>query len=246
MLHLHRKKATVVNIVVAILFLLVVQSNLQAQFREPNLPDHDDKPYYFGITLGGNMASFRTSLHPRFLQDDSVYVAEPNNNGGLALGLSATLRLANRLETRINPQLIFMNRSMRYVTKYPEGIENSTNTVKNIESILVSFPLQLKFHSDRIHNFRVYMLGGGKLDFDLASNARARRADDLVKLQKVDYGAELGLGFNFYFPTFILSPEIKVSQGLRNIHSRDANLKYSSVIDNIQSRMIMFTLHIEG
>lgn len=246
MLHLHRKKATVVNIVVAILFLLVAQSNLQAQFREPNLPDHDDKPYYFGITLGGNMASFRTSLHSRFLQDDSVYVAEPNNNGGLALGLSATLRLANRLETRINPQLIFMNRSMRYVTKYPEGIENSTNTVKNIESILVSFPLQLKFHSDRIHNFRVYMLGGGKLDFDLASNARARRADDLVKLQKVDYGAELGLGFNFYFPTFILSPEIKVSQGLRNIHSRDANLKYSSVIDNIQSRMIMFTLHIEG
>ncbi|MFD2922136.1 porin family protein [Terrimonas rubra] len=246
MLHLHRKKATVLNIVVAILFLFVAQDDLQAQFREPNLPNHDEKPYYFGITLGGNMSSFRTSLHSRFLQDDSVYVAEPNNNGGLSLGLSATLRLANRLETRFNPQLIFMNRSIRYVTKYPEGVENSTNNVKNIESILVSFPLQLKFHSDRIHNFRVYMLGGGKVDFDLASNARARRADDLVKLQKLDYGAELGIGFNFYFPTFILSPEIKVSQGLRNIHSRDANLKYSSVIDNIQSRMIVFTLHIEG
>jgi hypothetical protein len=245
MLHIHRKKATVLNIVVAIVFLIVAQDKLQAQFREPNLPDHDDKPYYFGITLGGNMASFRTSLHSRFLQDDSVYVAEPNNNGGLALGLSATLRLANRLETRINPQLIFMNRSLRYVLK-PSPTEPEPNAVKNVESILVSFPLQLKFHSDRIHNFRVYMLGGGKLDFDLASNARARRADDLVKLQKVDYGAELGIGFNFYFPTFILSPEIKVSQGLRNIHSRDANLKYSSVIDNIQSRMIMFTLHIEG
>ncbi len=246
MLHIHRKKATVLNIVLAIVLFVVAQNNILAQFREPNLPNHDDKPYYFGITLGGNMASFRTSLHSRFLQDDSVYVAEPNNNGGLSLGLSATLRLANRLETRFNPQLIFMNRSIRYKLKYPDGVENSTDNVKNIESILVSFPLQLKFHSDRIHNFRVYMMGGGKLDFDLASNARARRADDLVKLQKVDYGAELGIGFNFYFPTFILSPEIKVSQGLRNMHSRDVNLKYSSVIDNIQSRMIMFTLHIEG
>ena len=32
-----------------------------------NLYDHDAKPYYFGITLGGNLARFQTELHSRFL-----------------------------------------------------------------------------------------------------------------------------------------------------------------------------------
>jgi hypothetical protein len=54
-----------------------------------------------------------------------------------------------------------------------------------------------------------------------------------VKLQKSDYGVELGMGFNFYFQSFIFSPEIKLSNGIRNVHSRDENLKYSNVIDRI-------------
>jgi hypothetical protein len=90
------------------------------------------------------------------------------------------------------------------------------------------------------------MLGGVKADIDMASNARAKRADDLVKINKYDYGVELGLGFNFFFESFIFSPEIKISNGLGNIHSRDANLKYSSVFDKIQSRMIVFSIHLEG
>ncbi|MEI9807519.1 MAG: hypothetical protein WDO16_06315 [Bacteroidota bacterium] len=50
-----------------------------------------------------------------------------------------------------------------------------------IESVIVSFPFQLKLQSDRIGNFRVYMLGGVKGDIDLASNARAKKAEDLVR-----------------------------------------------------------------
>ena len=121
-----------------------------------------------------------------------------------------------------------------------------TDVTKRIESVIVSFPLQVKFNSDRIGNFRVYMLGGGKVDFDLASNARARKAEELVKIEKLDYGIEGGVGFNFYFKSFIFSPEIKISNGLKNIHSRDVNLKYSSVLDKIQSRMIVFSIHLEG
>ena len=84
------------------------------------------------------------------------------------------------------------------------------------------------------------------MDFDLASNARARKAEELVKIQKLDYGVEAGLGFNFYFQSFIFSPEIKISNGLNNIHSRDEMLKYSNVLDRIQSRMIVFSIHLEG
>ena len=117
---------------------------------------------------------------------------------------------------------------------------------KKLESILIGLPVHIKFRSDRIGNFRVYMFAGGKVEYDLASNARAKRAEALVKLKKVDYGVEAGIGFNFYFPVFILSPEIKLSNGLSNIHSRDPKLNLSSTIDRLSSRMVVFSLIFEG
>lgn len=172
-------------------------------------------------------------------------VAEPLSSPGFALGLLATTRLSNRFEGRFNPQLLFTDRSISYKLRYADR-DLGTDVVQKVESVIVTLPVQVKFRSDRIGNFRVYMLGGGKLDYDLASNAQARKAEDVIKLQKVDYGVEAGLGFNFYFQSFIFSPEIKISSGLNNIHARDVNLKYSSVLDRIQSRMIVFSIHLEG
>jgi hypothetical protein len=85
-----------------------------------------------------------------------------------------------------------------------------------------------------------------KYDFDLASNSGARNSDNIVKVNKTDYGLEGGIGFQFFFPYFILSPEIKFSYGLSNVHSRDESLRYSNVIDKMNSRMILFSLHFEG
>ncbi|MBM3432552.1 MAG: PorT family protein [Bacteroidetes bacterium] len=219
----------------------------KAQFGrvELNLFDHDSKPYYFGITLGGNLARFHTSLHPQFLDDDSVLVAEPINSGGLSLGLSATARLSDRFQLRFNPQLMFIERNIFYKLKYPD-FNGETDIKKTVESVTMSFPLQIKFQSDRIGNFRVYTLAGMKADIDMASNARAKRAEELVKIEKHDFGPEFGIGFNFFFESFIFSPEIKISNGLRNIHARDENLKFSNVFDRIQSRMIIFSIHLEG
>ena len=246
MLYLLRKKARkpLIRLCIAIGFVLSTQFS-EAQQNDLNLPDHDSKPYFFGITLGVNLSRFQTELHSKFLQDDSVYVAEPLNSGGFSLGLSTTARLSNRFEFRFNPQLVFTERNLYYVLKYPE-FDLGTKVTKKVESVIVTFPFQFKFNSDRIENFRVYMMGGVKADIDLASNARARKAEELVKINKYDYGIEAGVGFNFYFPSFIFSPEIKISNGLGNIHSRDANLKFSNVFDRIQSRMIFFVIHLEG
>ena len=90
------------------------------------------------------------------------------------------------------------------------------------------------------------MLGGINYQYDLASNATARKADDLVKLKKYDLSVEAGIGFQFFFPVFILSPEIKISNGIINEHSRDPHLIYSSVIDKLNSRMVVFSLIFEG
>ena len=244
MLYLLRTKTS--RLIFSFLFLLFFFQSFNAFSQRPLFQDdHDNKPYYFGITLAGSLSRFQTELHSHFLEQDSIMIAEPANAGGFALGLSATLKLTNRFEARFNPQLAFMDRSIFYKLKYEERGQG-TDVIKKVESVIVSFPMQIKFNSDRIGNFRVYMLGGGKLDYDLASNARARKAEELVKIQKMDYGIEAGVGFNFYFQSFIFSPEIKISNGLGNIHSRDQNLKYSSVFDKMQSRMIVFSIHLEG
>ena len=213
--------------------------------RELNLPEHDSKPYYFGITLSYNSSYLHATHHQRFLRYDTVMVVEPVNAGGFGLGLLATARISNRFELRFNPQLMFAEKKLRYVTKYDKPTEEP-NPTKSIESILMSLPLQVKFKSDRINNFRVYMVGGVKFDYDMASNSTARRAEDLVKLSKSDYGFEGGIGFNFYFKSFIFSPEIKISNGFGNVHSRDANLKFSNSLDRLQNRMIVFSIHLEG
>lgn len=241
--HIRHKQYLYRRQIILFSLFFIVRFSINAQ--DINMPEHEDKRYYFGITLSGNSARFQIDHHPKFLQKDSVSMVLPVNKGGFGLGLLASLRIIPHLELRANPTLIFANRGINYYLKYPQ-VGDSSWQEKLIESIYMSFPVQLKFSSDRINNFRVYIMGGGKYDYDLASNSQRRRAEDLVKLIKGSFGYEVGLGFNFYFPSFIFSPEIKLSNSIRNVHSRDPNLIYSNVIDRMQARMIVISIHLEG
>jgi hypothetical protein len=211
-----------------------------------NLPDHDDKFYHLGIALIYNNSHFQVNAHPAFLQSDSVLSVNPVNSGGFGLAGMHTLKLSPHFEFRVVlPQLMFSYKNLTYNIKYPPPGEQTMAT-KQVESILLGFPVQLKFLSDRINNFRVYMIGGVNYQYDLASNATARKAQNLVKLKPYDFSVEAGIGFQFFFPVFILSPEIKISDGIINEHSRDPNLIYSSTIDKLRSRMVVFSLIFEG
>jgi hypothetical protein len=224
-----------------VLFIILWNAGAAKAQYTMNMEEHDAKPYYFGITLAGNNSNFKLFHDEIFLKQDSIMVAEPLKTFGFNLGLLGNVRLSEYFDVRFNPQLLFASKNLYYKENYP-----SRETVKNIESILVSFPVQLKFKSDRIGNMRVYTIAGLKYDYDLASNARARRAEDLVKIKAGDYGYELGAGFEFYFPSFIFSPEFKISNGIGNVHVKDKNLRYSNIIDKLNSRMVVFSIHLEG
>lgn len=244
MYNLLRKKDIKLIVLAA---MLVAGFNSFAQ-REQYLPNHDDKKYYLGIGVLYNTSRFQLSHDPKFLASDSVMAVNPENAGGIGLAGMHTYRLSKRFEVRaIFPQLLFSYKNLTYHLKYPDGAkEEQAIMSKKVESILLGLPIHLKFRSDRIDNFRVYMFAGGKAEYDLASNSRAKRAEELVKLKKIDFGVEAGIGFNFYFPVFILSPELKISNGLTNSHSRDESLKFSNVIDRLNSRMVVFSLIFEG
>jgi hypothetical protein len=236
-----------IRVFLSVCGLLIICGEASAQLRDAlNLADHDSKPYYLGIGFIYEQSHLQVSAHPKFLQSDSVLYVNPTNTGGFGVSGMFTFRVANHLEFRFAfPEFIFASNSLSYHISYPPAGEQTLAT-KQIQSLLLGFPAQVKFLSDRINNFRVYMLGGINYQYDLASNSSARKAQNLVKLSPADLSVEAGLGFQFFFPVFILSPELKFSEGIKNVHSRDPNLQYSNVIDKLKTRMVVFSLIFEG
>ncbi len=246
MQYLLRRK--IINIGIAVFFCPLIGF---AQLRqEVNQEDHDDKRIRFGITLGSNRSHFAFTHNPSFLSQaplDSITVIESVNSTGVSLAWLVNIRLGNHFDLRTYPvNLTFTERNFLYNLSYPDiPAGEDFVTEKKTQSISLSIPVQIKFSSDRINNFKVYMIGGGKIEYDLASNAGARKAEEQIKLKKFDYGVEVGLGFHFYFPMFVLTPEVKMGWGIGNLHARDKNLKFSSTIDKINSRSVFFSLTVE-
>lgn len=236
--HLLRRK--IAWLVLPLLFCSTVST---AQIRDnSNLIGHDDKPYHFGINLGYNVSHFVFSHHPVFLQSDSIMTVESTTNSGINLAWLVNLRMNDHFDLRIHPlDLTFSEAGFVYTQKY----SSDTLVTKKVQSVRLSFPFEIAFSSDRLGNFKAYTIAGGNFSYDLASNAGAKKADNMVKLKSADFSLELGMGCHIYFPYFVLSPEIKLSAGLLNLHSRDPSLLYSNVIDKINSRMVTFSLTVE-
>ena len=223
-----------------------------AQLRDQiNQPDHDDKLYHFGINLGFNQSHFNFTLHPQFLDPninkDSVMAIESINSTGLNLAWLVNVNLGEHFDLRTYPlDLTFSEKAFQYSLKYPDiPSGEGPITIKKVQSITLSFPFLIKFSSDRIGNMKVYTLTGGRLDYDLASNANKSNTEDMIKLNKFDYSVEGGIGFHIYFPYFVLSPELRANWGIANLHQRNPSLKFSSNIDKINSRMISISLTVE-
>ncbi len=215
------------------------------QFRELNLPEHGERAIHFGINAGANRSHYNFTRHPLFLERDSVLVIESLNSTGINLAWLVNFRLNDHFDLRTYPlNLIFTEKAFQYNLKYPSKLlKEDSVTIKKVQGITLALPVQLKFNSDRIHNLRVFMMAGGKLEYDMA--ASKDKSQTLLKLDKLDYGVEAGIGFHFYFPVFVLTPEVKVGWGIANVHARDKDIKFSNTIDKINSRTITFSLTVE-
>ncbi len=240
------------KIVYIILAALTLPSVAFTQLRgdeEINLPDHDDKKFHFGINVGVNRSHYSFTFHPQFISaaNDSISTVESINSTGINLSWLVNMRLGNHFDLRTYPlNLVFTEKAFEYKLRNPDPfLDEDSITIKKIQGITLALPLQLKFTSDRINNFKVYMMGGGRVEYDFAANAGDKKAERLIKLNKLDYGIEAGIGFHFFFPVFVLTPELKLGWGLKNVHSRDPNLKFSNVIDKINSRTLTLSLTVE-
>ncbi len=218
-----------------------------------NLTDHDEKFIHFGINVGANRSHYNFTHHPLFLTlpngqpNDSIYVVESINSTGINLAWLVNFNLSQHFDVRTYPlNLIFTEKAFQYRLNYPNKVlGEDTITIKKVQGITLALPFQLKFSSDRIDNFKAYMMAGAKIEYDFAASKPSASNEELLKLKKFDYGLQAGLGFHIYFPVFVLTPELKIDYGLNNVHNRDAMLKYSNVVDKIYSRTITLSLTVE-
>ena len=229
------------KIIVLSCLLILSRQNLRAQRFILNLPDHDQKKYYFGLTFGLNFATYQVSYTSSFVNTDTFTRILPSWSPGFNLGLMGNLKLTKFIDLRLVPSLSFSEKRLDF-----NKIGYDTIVTKSIESIYVHIPLQLKFKSERIRNFRFYVLLGGKYDYDMAANARSKRNDEYIKVKPNDLGYEFGMGFEFYNPNFIFAPEIKLSQGLMNQIYKDKNIPLTNAIDQLNTRSIVISIHLQG
>lgn len=218
-------------------------SKAQLDNQPVNLPKYDYQKMHFGFALGFNSADFVVKKVGNFNLLDSVYSVESSSSIGLNLTILANLRLGNYFDLRFLPTLSFAQRNLDYTLLY-----NNTTPLaktKKVESTYLEFPLELKYKSKRVNNYRAYVLGGFKYGIDMVSQAKVKAEDpDVIKLSRKDYGYEIGVGFDFYMTYFKFSPEIKMFTGLRNLIVPE-NTIFSSPIEALYSKTFTVSFTFE-
>ena len=219
------------------ILLVVLFSGIGCACRaEGNLPFVDQKLIHFGFLLGINAMDFRVN------PNDSARVSmeEP----GFTVGIISDLRINRYLNLRFIPTLHFGERALNYPFKV------GSDSILNISSIPICFPIYLNYSAERKGNYRPYLIGGVGVSYDLATNANS---DNPVTLRPFNFYTEFGVGCDIYFSFFKLSPELKYSIGYNNILvpvDERAGLtgpkqRFTKAISQLTSRMLTLTFNFE-
>lgn len=229
-----------------IIFLLLLSGlNLFAQKQKVrNQPYGDQRLYHFGLTVGLNFQDM--------ILDNSGYVGEngevwfceiPSYSAGFNVGLIADLYMNQYMNLRFTPTLHFGDKSFNFREQATgELFVNST------KSTYLTFPLDVKFNSMRLNNYRPYFLTGlyGAMDLGV-------KKDEPILLKSIDYGFQIGFGCDFYLPIVKACPELRFYFGLKDLIEKDRSndltdktmLKYTEALSKGTSRMIVLTFNFE-
>lgn len=239
--HLCSRKVILVFVFLATAFVTHVSAQRYGG-NNYNFQGFQRKPYYFGITLGYNTSTFKPYRSKEFLMRDSIKVIEGLKGPGFNLGIVTNLKVGQYFDFRLLPTLSFAERNI----EYSRNIRSGAFAQRKVESVFVELPFQVRYKSAPYNDQRWFVLLGVKYGFDVASDSRTRQAESLVTISPNEFSVEYGAGMQFFFPYFIFSPEIKISQGLGNTLIYNPNLEESTVLEKILSRAFTISFHFEG
>ncbi len=237
------------------LILLLLSSNLLlAQLPPAWGGGADQTDLSFGFSFSYVSSYFKIIKkpdwrNPYFDPGVNKYITDSVNSissvplPGFAIGFVTRYRLTDHIEVRGTPALVFADRGLTYDYATP-----SQDVTKEIQTTTVDLPLSVKIKSDRINNFRAYIMGGVK--YSLAVGKGNIAASDLNPLDQLPknvqgFGSyDVGMGCDIYFEFFKLSPEIRLSNSFGNVLVPGTN-PYSAPLSNLSLHTITFSLIFE-
>lgn len=205
-----------------------------------NFQEFQNKPYYFGLSLGMTNSRYKVFHGENFVNRDSIAVAEGLRAPGFNVQLIANLKIGNFFDFRFLPGFSFAERQIEF--KNFAG----TPRTRSIESVFFEAPFHVRYKSEPYKDKRAFVIAGLKYSFDVASNSKTREADNLIKISPHDFQLEVGAGMQMFFPYFIFSPEIKFSQGIGNILIYNNDLEDARIMEKILSRILTISFNFEG
>ncbi|MDR1667751.1 MAG: PorT family protein [Bacteroidales bacterium] len=233
------------NIIIAAVILLGgTATEAPAQFKQKkvlNYQQHDNKTIHFGFCLGLNAMDFNISPSLSDYRNDSLLSDVSGLSPGFHIQAVSALRMTNHLELRFLPGVAFGSRALRF---FKSG--KLYDDHHQIESSYIELPILVKYKSARVDNMRGFIIGGLNPRLDLAKTYHEDEGIYMdLKLNDLCY--EVGGGFDFYFPYFKLTLEIRGSWGIFNILSERSTPRpeFQNAMDKLRSSVWLFSIYIE-
>lgn len=213
-----------------------------------NLVAYDDRFLHYGFFLALNRSGFRapasgffnSQLFNQNLKPDSrLYTINSRHGLGFTTGFILNIRIFDLLDVRVLPTVSFYQRFIEF--RYQN--DSLVTELKQSTFSFVELPLLLKFKSQRRNNTRMYMIGGIKPGIEVGSKKNEIQ-NDRLRSTTFDFAFEYGFGFDFYYPLFKFSPELRFSHGIMNLKNEDPN-PYSQSIKALNTHTVTLYLNFE-
>ncbi len=225
------------KIVLIIIFILSITA-INAQIRDKVIykQSWDKQTVFWGYYLGINKKDYKISY-----KSEGSFV-DVTASTGFNVGLIGDLRLHKNINLRLEPGLSSNTKELAFT--HIEG--GPRDSIRDVSATYLRVPLLLKLSTDRLYNFRPYLIGGVSYDYNFSSNQDnpADNSDGEFRMKKNNFTYEIGIGVDFYLPYFIFSPSIRGVFAINDelIRDNNPNSPWTGNIDYFGTRGIFLKL----
>jgi hypothetical protein len=229
---------------ILILLILLIPVAATAQKAKPkNDSNYDERLLHFGFSMGLNTMDFSIKMNSEAIAQN-LKAEVVKLNPGINIQIVIDYRPSTYLDLRFLPGVSFGQRNINF---YDNG--KLIDSLQQIESSFLEFPILLKTKGMRLNNSRPYLIGGLNFRYDLAAKKEVDEGSPIyLRLNKADLYYEVGAGIDFYLPYFKLTIEAKMSNGLFDVLNHDpvsGSPAYASSISSMKSQIWLLSFHFE-
>ncbi|MDR2972745.1 MAG: PorT family protein [Bacteroidales bacterium] len=246
-------------------FIFLFSVNISAQiftFGVPNLEVYDKQLFHPGFSLGIDIVDINLKTRINYEYPDNISPdyeitqIYSKSTPAFNVGIVANLRLGRYFDLRFIPGFSIAHDIDLYYKFATEVIDPNPGkngvltdlVIRKIECHYINFPLFIKFKSSRMHNVRIYVIGGGQFSLNMMSAKNNKipiydidgpKIEIIPIIKPYDVQVLGGFGLDFYTTYFKFSTEFKVSFGVINLLESKNGIKDKERIDFYQNSPIV-------